>query len=1012
MNKTVSINEVKGLVLKMKDAETNTAFKTISSNDWNQSAESPEVIFDLGSPNDSTSVAKNLIVGKYYKIQLAFMDEGGSVGYYSTIAITKYTSKPVLSILNLNRYATNNDISEYVGQYTNLNDVTEKAYQYKFTFRDMDGEVLETTEWKIHNANTNSEMGISTDSYHLMHVANPDQKYTMQYSVLTNNGLEISSPKYQIVGTTSIMPELSASLIADLDYDNGCVNLRLDMNALAVIDPVTNELEAPKLTGSFLLSRSSAAEKYSIWTKIYSFNLTGQLPEGPIFTDYTCEHGETYHYAIQQFNPNGIFSNRMLATTYWIDEYDRIQRTDDIDIIVNFEDMFLYDGNRQLRVRFNPKVSSFKTVVQDSKKNTLGSQFPFFFRNGLTEYKEFPISGLISYMIDENEFFLNRVNDLNMPVTWQDCTDITDDNLIYERKFKLAVLDWLNDGQIKLFRSPAEGNYLVRLMNVTLSPNDTVSRMIHTFSCTATEIDEYTSQKLSDYGFLQASLEVPKQLRFGTFVFADYIEDLISKAERSGSQHPVDEALAAFKEYDILRGFACQYIHLEDIRPSTEFQLNRRTFQVGATGSYEATFTDNPRGLYVTNPYRYMEGSITYGVLTAMSNSFDTVTAIKLQDILDYPAWSYMDYISQHNNIKDKINKIYFMHFALNDLVYTFANIDEFNEHYHMYMSSEHEEWYNGGHLKEDPEFDATNTHYMVFLEGTCSAADKYKYLDDYYHFEIVDYDENEQPIYEYKYIQRGAQDLYVNNSLIYLTGNGNIYRYTVHSIGDHYGVYGILTYLGTDSDATGQTKIYLNDKILDISLTGSLYVPFTEEIPTMLRWGPMVQATICYQQLTIDYGVENNFVPMLDWNKMSMIGMKQVVEESKKLYDAYHLQLIPRHMTTALKKAIKNVHVEDTEAYFIWNGQRFHRLTIDERVSVTDNTEIWTCFTRWQYDSDLGYCIYRNDLHNNTLYDYTKQIEGAWVGASLYESHHTTYLSMVEQQLIAEEKELIFSDE
>ena len=35
----------------------------------------------------------------------------------------------------------------------------------------------------------------------------------------------------------------------------------------------------------------------------------------------------------------------------------------------DFEDAFLYDGERQLKIRFNPKVSSFKTTVLDSKKN-------------------------------------------------------------------------------------------------------------------------------------------------------------------------------------------------------------------------------------------------------------------------------------------------------------------------------------------------------------------------------------------------------------------------------------------------------------------------------------------------------------------------------------------------------------------------------------------------------------------------------------------------------------------
>jgi len=61
-------------------------------------------------------------------------------------------------------------------------------------------------------------------------------------------------------------------------------------------------------------------------------------------------------------------------------------------------------------------------------------------------------------------------------------------------------LEWLNNGEPKLFRSPGEGNYIVRLMNVSLSPEDTLGRMLHNFSCTAYEIDDYTYNNLNSYG--------------------------------------------------------------------------------------------------------------------------------------------------------------------------------------------------------------------------------------------------------------------------------------------------------------------------------------------------------------------------------------------------------------------------------------------------------------------------------------------------------------------------------
>ena len=68
-----------------------------------------------------------------------------------------------------------------------------------------------------------------------------------------------------------------------------------------------------------------------------------------------------------------------------------------IPIKVYFEDAFLYDGNKLLKIRFNPTISSFKSVVAETKKTTLGRKYPFILRNGVLNYKEFPINGLISY---------------------------------------------------------------------------------------------------------------------------------------------------------------------------------------------------------------------------------------------------------------------------------------------------------------------------------------------------------------------------------------------------------------------------------------------------------------------------------------------------------------------------------------------------------------------------------------------------------------------------------------
>jgi hypothetical protein len=71
----------------------------------------------------------------------------------------------------------------------------------------------------------------------------------------------------------------------------------------------------------------------------------------------------------------------------------------------DFEDAFLYDGERQLKIRFNPSVDSFKSTILENKVDTIGNKYPFIFRNGIVNYKEFSISGLLSLLGDENKEF-------------------------------------------------------------------------------------------------------------------------------------------------------------------------------------------------------------------------------------------------------------------------------------------------------------------------------------------------------------------------------------------------------------------------------------------------------------------------------------------------------------------------------------------------------------------------------------------------------------------------------
>jgi hypothetical protein len=155
-----------------------------------------------------------------------------------------------------------------------------------------------------------------------------------------------------------------------------------------------------------------------------------------LFRDFYIQQGKYYTYSLQQYNENGLYTNRKLSNLIYSD----------------FEDIFLYDGTRQLKLRFNPQISSFKTQLAETRTETIGSKYPFFFRNARIAYKTFPISGLISMLSDDNELFtdfdsiMRDVYLYHRHAEKEDeepykFTDLLSKNVLSERLFKLKVLD-------------------------------------------------------------------------------------------------------------------------------------------------------------------------------------------------------------------------------------------------------------------------------------------------------------------------------------------------------------------------------------------------------------------------------------------------------------------------------------------------------------------------------------------------------------------------------------------
>lgn len=486
MNNAVGASEIAGFVLKIKNV--NGDYKGLLYS----TLYSDSVAYFSLAENKMTN---DFTIGQYYKVQLAYIDRNENVGYYSTVGILKYSSKPEIYIEGLAVGTLNNNKTSYIGVYKQdeeNGDLTEKLYSSIFNLYDSDNNLLETSGEILHDSSQDESSYEQKETYAFAHGLEDDKIYYIQFIVNTLNDLNqsLATKKYKISERGTVNPDILFNLNAEMDFDNGLIKL-----SMSPLEETSVQINIP---GTFIISRSD--NKTGVWNEIKRYELNPIALENWSLVDFTVEQGITYKYAYQQYNSNGIYSNKIISNEVYCD----------------FEDTFLFDGKRQLKVRFNPKVSSFKKNLLEGKSDTIGSKYPFIIKNGRVEYKEFPISGLISYQMDENELFISKEEllfkqkEIVKPFTSirekivEPPQNLSNYNLAAERLFKMNVFDWLTNGEVKLFRSPAEGNFVVRLMDVSLSPIDSLGRMLHSFNSTAYEVADNSFKSYKLYNIVTA----------------------------------------------------------------------------------------------------------------------------------------------------------------------------------------------------------------------------------------------------------------------------------------------------------------------------------------------------------------------------------------------------------------------------------------------------------------------------------------------------------------------------
>lgn len=238
--------------------------------------------------------------------------------------------------------------------------------------------------------------------------------------------------------------------------------------------------------------RSSSRTNFKKWQDIDKVKIQNKHITELIWNDYTVEPGVWYKYII--IRTNEAFPGK---TCYIETEEKYMVVTDDI---------FLTAAGKQLKIRFDPQINSFSIKTAESLTETIGSQYPYIRKNGNIYYKTFTLSGTITCFmdIDQNLMLASKQDvygdsfDLYQQYNTNENITLFND-FIYQREFRNKVIEFLYKDQVKLFRSLTEGNILIKLMNITFTPNIILGRRIYSFSCTAYEIDNPTVENYQKY---------------------------------------------------------------------------------------------------------------------------------------------------------------------------------------------------------------------------------------------------------------------------------------------------------------------------------------------------------------------------------------------------------------------------------------------------------------------------------------------------------------------------------
>lgn len=452
-------------------------------------------------------------IGWIYKIQLRLSSvyftnddlgqtawlnaNGNNFSEWSTIATIKAIGPVSFSIANykynstIDTYEATIEELDFVGEYQNV-DSSENLYSYRIKLFDEFNNLLEDSGILYSNKYYN----INQISYSFKTEPENQKTYLVNLSYETIN----QYVNYITFTLTIERAEEDSTNIILLSAENDKNNIMLNLST------VSQEEEEGRIglklysdstaeTLDVMIRRADSRDNFQTWTDIKHLTFNGEnVNNYPIVYDYTAESGVWYKYGIQKYVKTGNSVSRgplNIVTNPIMRDYNYT--------------FLLGENNQQLKLQFNNNLNNYKVNLNEAKSITLGGQYPFIIRNGATNYKTFSLSGIISFNMDENGLFFTKEQAYKFEeiaklyANYNTVHGISHYDYIFEHEFREEVIKFLHSDKPKLLKSPTEGNILVRLMDINLTPNQQLSRIIYEFSSNANEIAAPTMENYYKY---------------------------------------------------------------------------------------------------------------------------------------------------------------------------------------------------------------------------------------------------------------------------------------------------------------------------------------------------------------------------------------------------------------------------------------------------------------------------------------------------------------------------------